>query len=679
MVGEEAEWSDWTLRTEQTYRNLGPGPHEFVVRARTAYGDTTRTARYAFTVLPPWYRTWGAYALYALLALGLIAGVVQWRTRQLRRRQEELETAVEERTREIETQKEQLADQAERLQELDEAKTRFFANVSHEFRTPLTLILGPVQDLRAWARQTPSDAPVEHLSVIERNAHRLLRLVDQLLGIARMDAGTYRLDARPTDLQDEVERIARTYEPLAERSDLSLTVATISENREEETDAPVYVDREALEHIVGNLLSNAIKFTPEGGTITVTVAEHPDTVEVSVADTGPGIPKDQRDAVFDRFEQSHDAAGNGTHTQKGAGIGLAFVRDLVDLHEGSIELESTEGEGTRVSVRFIRGADHLSDAHLADSSPSPDQSRDESRAVPDDEQTPPPAQEVASSEPSSPDLETIPDSTNGTPSPPFEAHGRKKRVLIVEDNTDVQRYVRSILEPEFDVLTAPNGADGLAVAREELPDVILADVMMPTMGGHEMTRRLKKTPETAPIPIIMVTARAGTGDEVEGLQAGADDYITKPFDATVLQQRVGGVIAFQERLRKRLRAQLKAESSSKDHNESDQCSEFERRARSVIHEHLTDPDFDVETLAAEMAMSRSTLYRTFKDETDTTPSALITEVRMERAKTLLQNEEGTVTQIAYAVGFDQLSSFSRTFREYTGHPPSTVIAATGTA
>lgn len=238
----------------------------------------------------------------------------------------------------------------------------------------------------------------------------------------------------------------------------------------------------------------------------------------------------------------------------------------------------------------------------------------------------------------------------------------------------MRQYVRSILRPEFEVLEATNGATGLAVAREELPDVILADVMMPEIGGHEMTRRLKEHPETKAIPVIMVTARAGTGDEVEGLRVGADDYVTKPFDANVLRQRVGGVIVFQERLRERLREEMKAAPASAEGDAAGR-SEFERAAREVIREHLTDPGFDVEALATEMAMSRSTLYRSFKEKTDTTPSALITEVRMERAKTLLRNGEGTVTQVAYAVGFNRLSSFSRSFREYAGHPPSTVAAS----
>jgi len=242
-------------------------------------------------------------------------------------------------------------------------------------------------------------------------------------------------------------------------------------------------------------------------------------------------------------------------------------------------------------------------------------------------------------------------------------------VLVVDDNDELRQYVRSILEPDFAVLEATNGAEGVAVAREELPDVILADVMMPTLDGHEMTRRLKEDPETEAIPVIMVTARAGTEDEVEGLQVGADDYVTKPFDTEVLQQRVEGVVALQERLRDRLREELRDEEPA---NTSDARSDLKREARRVIREHITDMDFDADVLAEALATSRSTLYRRFDEETDTTPSALIAEVRMERATELLRTGEGTVTQVAYAVGYEQLSSFSRAFREHVGTAPSAV-------
>jgi signal transduction histidine kinase/DNA-binding response OmpR family regulator/ligand-binding sensor domain-containing protein len=662
---DEAAWSDWTTRTEQTYRTLSPGRHTFAVRAQLAYGDTTRTTRYTVTVLPPWYRTWWAYAGSLLLALGLVGGAVQWRTRRLRRRQETLERTVAERTEEIEQQKEQLAAQAERLQELDAAKSRFFANVSHEFRTPLTLILGPIQDLRAQVERRLPDAAAEQLAVVERNAQRLLRLVDQILDIARMDAGTYRLDARPTDVAAATRRIARTFEPLAEREDLTLTMDVSPADGE---GPPVYVDREALEHVVGNLLSNAIKFTPAGGTITVTVAATAEGVALSVEDTGPGIPADRQDAIFDRFEQGPPEGGG--RADEGAGIGLAFVRDLVDLHGGTVAVTSTEGTGTTFTVHFQRGRAPLPDEHLADAeAEGAPEARDRGDAAPEAGGAPPPPP-GHTPEADGADRDGAP-TDEGAAAPEEAPGGGPKRVLIVEDNADVRRYVRSILTPDFEVLTAADGREGLAVARAELPDVVLADVMMPEMGGHEMTRRLRDDPPTAAIPVIMVTARAGTGDEVEGLQVGADDYITKPFDADVLRQRVGGVVVLQERLRERLRAEIEAAPPSPDAPDA-ATSAVEREARQAIEQHLTDPDFDVDALAEALAVSRSTLYRRFREQTDTTPSALITEVRMERARALLRDGEGTVTQVAYAVGFDQLSSFSRAFREYAGQPPSAV-------
>jgi signal transduction histidine kinase/DNA-binding response OmpR family regulator len=665
LKGQTAEWSDWTGRTEQTFRSLGEGTHTFAVRARLAYGDTTNVARYAFTVLPPWYRTWWAYGLYLLAAVGIVAGAVRWRTWQLRRRRDELEATVRERTREIEEQK-------ERLEELDEAKSRFFANISHEFRTPITLIQGPARSLRERLQRGAVDpeSDAEQLGLIERNAGRLLRLVDQILGIARLEAGTYELDARPTDLGEEAARIARTFEPLAEREQLALTVETEPAPPDAE---PVYVDRQALEHILSNLLSNAIKFTPEGGRVEVTVTERAEAVEVAVADTGPGIPAEEQAAIFDRFQQVDDTS---TRPQEGAGIGLAFAADLVDLHGGTIDLKSTEGEGTTFTVRLRRGPDPLPAEHRADepeaaSEDAPEPAPLAGNGVPGPGDDGPP---VAPTAPAAPD--SAEDDAPGDG--PDDSDG--KVVLVVDDNGEVRQYVRSILEPAFTVVEAADGAEGVAVAREQLPDVILADVMMPSVDGHEMTRRLKQNPETEAIPVIMVTARAGTDDEVEGLQIGADDYVTKPFDADVLQQRVEGVVALQQRLRDRLREEFQEESGERaesTEDEDEERSELEREARRIIREHLTDADFDTEALAAEMAMSRATLYRRFDEQADQTPADLITAVRMDEAETLLRNGEGNVTQVAYAVGYDRLSAFSRAFRKHAGHPPSEVATAGG--
>jgi CheY-like chemotaxis protein/anti-sigma regulatory factor (Ser/Thr protein kinase) len=520
-----------------------------------------------------------------------------------------------------------------------------------------------------------ADDDAEQLAIVERNAARLQRLVDQLLGLARMEAETYDLNARPTDLGPAVTRLAREFDPLAERAGITLTADGPDDNAPEPDGStePVYVDREALERIVSNLLSNAIKFTPAGGRVSVTVREHDDAVEFSVRDTGAGIPEAEQAAIFDRFAQADDTS---TREQEGVGIGLALTRDLVELHGGTIELDSVEGEGTTVTVRLPRGADHLPDDQTAaprqpDEATPPDSSEEKAPSSLDSSTS------ILDSQSSSPSNRA---STPDTPRPPDEkwkndSNDQSKVVLIVDDNVDVRRYVRSVLTPDFSVIEARTGDEGVAAAREHLPDVILADVMMPEMDGHEMTRRLKSDPETEAIPVIMVTARAETQDEVTGLQVGADDYVTKPFDADVLRQRVGGVLTLQQRLRRRLEEELQEAEDEPDDAADEERPEIVREARREAREHLADPAFDVSALAEKMAMSRSTLYRKLKDASDYTPSSLLTEVRIEMARDLLTDGE-PVTQVAYAVGYERLSTFSSVFSEHVGEPPSAVGSTT---
>jgi signal transduction histidine kinase/CheY-like chemotaxis protein/predicted DNA-binding transcriptional regulator AlpA len=717
LAGFDDGWTDWTTEAHADYTGLGPGRYTLHVEARNLYDVVGTPATLSFTVRPPWYRTWWAYGGYALLALGLVAGAVQWRTRRLRRRQEELEATVAERTEQIRRKNDELARQAEKLKALDEAKSRFFANVSHEFRTPLTLIRGPVQAVRERLRggDAPLDEAAEQLAMVERNTDRLRRLVDQLLALARLDAGAYELNARPLALDAEVRRIARPFEGLAERHGLTLRV-TVEEGPDADLARPV-VDPAALEHILGNLLSNALKFTPEGGRVDVTVTGRPDAVEVAVADTGPGIPEAEQDGVFERFQQA-DAAPTGDET--GLGIGLAFAKDLVTLHGGAIDLESAEGEGTTVTVRFPRGPDHLADEKIATPRPA-----DEAppTASPDDDGSPSSASSPSTLDPrpASPSDPAVP------PSPAADGGGaaggdtatddrapvdtpQSKIVLVVDDNADVRAYVRSVLEPAYAVIEAADGADGLDRAREDMPDVILADVMMPTMDGVEMTRRLRRDPATDGIPIVMLTARAGAEHEVEGLEAGADDYVVKPFDADVLRARVAGMIDVRRRLRRRIEAELArrgGDGQAGDGDEgpradgpveeraggdqrpdaapprlvvptaSDDEPDFVQEVRAAIEDRLADPDLSVEQLASAVAVSRSTLYRRLKEQADCTPSQFLQRVRIEHGARLLREQEGTVSEVAYAVGFDSLSYFSRQFREHVGQSPSEYVAAVG--
>jgi signal transduction histidine kinase/DNA-binding response OmpR family regulator len=670
LEGFDASWTDWTTEAHADYTGLPPGRYTLRVQSRNLYRVVGREAALSLRVLPPWYRTWWAYGLYGVLAASLLAGGVRWRTWHLRQRQEVLEETVAEQTEEVRAQRNRLEEQAERLKELDEAKNRFFANVSHEFRTPLTLIQGPVAEVRERLRRTEEDldAESEQLAVAERNADRLRRLVDQLLALARLDAGRYELAARPVDLDAEVQRIARAFEPLAERQGLTLAVRG-SDGVDGDAE-PVVVDRQALEHILRNLLSNAIKFTPEEGRVEVRVSETSDTATVRVSDTGPGIPEEKQAAVFDRFTQ---VDAGPTADGEGLGIGLAFAADLVDRHGGTIAVDSEKGEGTTVSVRFPRGTAHLAEEDLA--APRSGDGKEPSRVgkefLPASS-----AEAAAATEASSPSPET-------------------PVVLVVDDNADVRGYVRSVLEPRYAVVEAADGREGIEAARSRLPDVMLADVMMPEMDGHEMTRRLRADPETAGIPVIMLTARAEAADEVTGLQAGADDYVTKPFDADVLRARVAGLIETRKRLRWRIREELQRRRGDGMQGASEDSAptaapprlvvptgtaeepEFVQAVRAAVEERLADPDLTVEQVAGAVATSRSTLYRRLKEHTGQTPSQFIRQVRIEHGARLLREEEGTVSEVAYAVGFNSLSYFSRQFREHLGQSPSEYVEAVG--
>ena len=659
-------WRTVENQRQAYYTDVAPGTYTFEVQAATDEGSWTATpAQVSITVAPHWWETTWFWGLSGFVLLGMGAAAYRWRVHSLEAQREALEATIAERTEEIRRQRDRIEAQAESLRELDAAKSRFFANVSHEFRTPLTLILGPVRDFRA---QLP-DRWAEPLDLVERNAQQLYDLVERLLGIARMDAGTYRLQARPVALDDAVPRIAERFHPLADRRRLTLNVDTAPPPDDA---APVHADLEALDHIVSNLLSNALKFTPAEGRVTVQVTHTTDAAEIVVADTGRGIPPSKHEAIFERFTQSSDDGADAG----GVGIGLAVVKDLVDLHGGRISVDSAPGEGATFTVRLPRGAAHLASEHRAPEPASPADSKAE--PLPG---TVLPLPETTAARPSSEDAADAPQNDQTT-------------VLVVDDNPDLRTYVRSVLTPTFRVLEASNGREGAVRATDEQPDCILADEMMPEMRGTDMVRQLRANRATDYIPIIMLTARADPEEEVEGLTAGADDYLTKPFDPDVLRARIFGQIERRRQLRRRLRAELKQHEGSTDAASrnrtapptlsaptldapplgegtgSSQEPEFVHTVRRTVEKHLADPDLTVQELAREVAVSRSTLYRRLKAETGQTPSAFIRQVRIEYGARLLREGTGTVSEVAYAVGFNSLTYFGKRFREHVGVTPS---------
>ena len=669
LAGLQREWVHTHERHRAFFTKVPPGRYTFEVQARTHLGPWSPTpARLTVSVPPHWWETRWFYGLCALGLLALGGAAYRWRTWRLRQHQKVLKRAVDQRTHKVRVQRDRLEEQAAQLKELDDAKSRFFANISHELRTPLTLIQGPVQRLRELVGQRLAGDAAQQVEFIERNALRLRRLVDRLLGLADLEADRHALAARPVDLAAEARRVVQSFGPRAERQGLALAVEAESAADDRSADADrVHVDPEAFEQILSNLLSNALKFTPEGGRVSVAVRTHADAVTVVVRDTGVGIPEADQDAIFDRFVQSRQWSEPPPHGQEGVGIGLALVQDLVELHGGAISVESAVGEGTTFITSFPRGTAHLSEEQRAE---------DVSEASP--RSASPPAEEQALEDPPPEDPapeDLAPEDPAPARADALDATTGDKRVLVVDDNADVRRFVESILTPGFEVIGAEEGATGLEAARQYLPDVILADVRMPLVDGRELTRRLRDTPETRAIPIVMVTARATTQDEVAGLREGADDYITKPFDAAVLRQRVEGVVAFQQRLRRRVRAELEADATTDAPSSAAPAgrSEVEQEARAAVRKHLSDPDFGAHDLANAVGASRSTLYRRLQETADLSPSALITDVRMQQAWRLLERGE-PVTQVAYAVGYERLSSFSRAFHRHAGQSPSSVAS-----
>jgi signal transduction histidine kinase/ligand-binding sensor domain-containing protein/DNA-binding NarL/FixJ family response regulator len=499
---------DWVYNGNQataTYTNLSPATYTFVVNASNTSGIwSPHTRQIKVVIEPPLWRTWWAYAGYVLLLLGAIALFLRTRINRVR----------------LKSQMELREKESVQLKNLDEIKSRFFANITHEFRTPLTLILAPLEQL---LQEVSDPHQQSRLALVYRNATRLLRLINELLDLAKLEAGSLSVTLTPGDLADFVERTTRVFEEEARRKHVDLRVQASLEN-------PYYwFDGDKIEKIINNLLANALRFTDEKGVITVAVetipqsegavvptAETPpaDTIRLTVTDTGQGINKAELPRIFKRFYQANT---NTDRSVGGSGIGLALVKELIDMMHGTVEVESRPGLGTTFVVDLPCRPAHVVLASAA------------MGAQPD-----PAVEATAGVSPA-----------EGT-----------KRILLVEDNDDIADYIASILSPLWQVRRASNGREGIERAIADGPDLIISDVLMPELDGYELSRQLKANPLTSHIPILLLTAKTAPESRIEGLNAGADDYINKPFQVDELMGRIRNRLEQQQRSRQHYRAQL---------------------------------------------------------------------------------------------------------------------------
>jgi len=516
----------------------------------------------------------------------------------------------------------------QRIEEIDGLKSRFFEDISHEFRTPLTLIMGPLQQLQTKLK-SPADQSIISLALDQ--AKRLLGQVNQVLSLSKLEARQVALKVGEQNIIAFAKGIFYSFESLADAKKISLK-SNIN------VDAiPLYFDHSKMESIISNLVSNAIKHTPEGGEISLTINDYKQEIEISIIDSGIGIETSDIPNVFNRY---YSVGNQNQVSADGYGIGLALVRELVRLHHGQVSLSSEIGKGSAFTLRFQKGRQHFKDQDM-------DSNLDYSIEVPDH----------AKSE-TLVDLSHVVDKTK-TDLP---------ELLIIDDNADVRNFLRILLTDHYIISEAEDGVKGIQVATEQLPDLIICDVAMPLKDGYEVCNELKNTIATSHIPIILLTAKAEQEQRIEGLLKGADAYLTKPFDSEELKIRITNLIQQRETLKKKWTSTSEDPDPIETHAPLDQ--EFLNSVLEFIKVNMSREDLDVEMIGREIGLSSRQLNRKLKALTDKTGSQLISHTRLKEAANLLKKDSHTIAEITYATGHTSSSYFSTVFRKEYGVTPS---------
>ena len=623
---------DWIMTDAENrivrYTNLNPGNYVFQVKASNSDGIWNDVpATLDITILTPWWKSWWAIMIYVgVFALLLIA----FRHFILGRAQLIHEAKMEHLER-------------EKTEEMYQMKLRFFTNISHEFRTPLTLILGPLQKIikdlggdRRFARQ---------IATIRRNSDRLFRLIDQVIEFRRIETNKIRLNAAKGDIVRFLRELTDSFEEAACERSISL------EFQSEFDTCELWYDENKIDKVVYNLLSNAFKFTPDKGIIFVRISRarlqdpQKEFVEIRIEDNGIGISDEDQEHIFDRYFRVENP---DSFVQTGSGIGLSLSRELTELHSGKIVVESQLGKGTAFRVFLPLGKEHL----------SPDEIVDHAEV-----RTDPP---VSLKQFALKDEQEYFDRYD--PMQPQLDQGDHPLLLIVDDDKELRDFIKTNFSPDFIVIEAENGNEGFSMALKNNPDIIISDIMMPVMDGMAMCRKLKTDIKTSHIPIILLTAKAGEESKIEGLDTGADTYIAKPFTIKLMQVQISNILENRKKLRKKFSREMVLQPSEIAITSIDAA--FLQKAIKKVEEHMSDTDFSVESFIRHMGMSRSRMHRKLKALTAQSTSEFIRTIRLKRAATLLEKSQLPVEEISYAVGFSSTAYFSKCFRIQFGVPPT---------
>jgi signal transduction histidine kinase/ligand-binding sensor domain-containing protein/DNA-binding response OmpR family regulator len=646
MDGVDPDWvfTDASRRFA-TYTNLDPGEYTFRVRGSNNDGIwNDEGTSIKVIILPPWWKTNWAYFSYFVLFILLFYFLRHYELKRQRLKQE----------LKMEHQ------HAETLAEVDKMKSRFFANISHEFRTPLTLILGPVKQMLAGEFIGNFK---EQYNIIIRNGERLLKLINQLLELSKVEAGEMKLQVGEIDIIKYLKGMVLSFSSLAERKKIILNLNI--KNKE----IIGFIDNDKFEKIITNLLSNAFKFTPQSGMVEVAILMTPlpsaspliksrktglqggtRGVQISITNSGPGIPAHQLDKIFDRFYQAPmgQTDDNYKKDSEGSGIGLALTKELVEVCHGKISVSSIPEKTTTFDVILPVNKESFKEDEIVKELETADRRQEIEKQIPIDNKK-------------------IMSKSDSSSRPPVSGF-RSPVILIVEDNPDVTNYISSFMEKDYRIITAENGKIGFKKTLDKYPDLIISDVMMPEMDGFELCQKIKSDERISHIPIILLTAKADLDSKIDGLEYGADDYVTKPFEARELQIRSKNLIEQRRKLREKF--SLLIDIKPEDIAASSMDEQLLQRLLAVFEDHIEEPEFSIEQLANEIGMSRMHLNRKIQAITNLTTSDFIRTLRLQRAAKLLRNASGTVSEIAYKVGFNNLSYFSRAFRKHFGKLPS---------
>ncbi|MCJ8270045.1 MAG: ATP-binding protein, partial [Psychrosphaera sp.] len=634
---------DWTYVSSQkrfaNYTNIPPGEYTFRAKAKSK-NDVWSDVEVGVVIVisPPWWRTMPAYFFYLVLVVLTVYIIVKVRTVTLLKRANQLEASVRQRTTELALEK-------KKVEQLLVKKDEEFANISHEFRTPLTLILGPAQQLIKQAKA----AELDQLNIIERNGYRLLRMVDQLLNIEtfKVEAITHKVTQH---FAHSVQTIRLAFIPMAQNKNITIEIERVEPICAEFT-------QDAFEQILLNLLSNAIKYTQDGGAISLSLVRIKyNQLKLTVSDSGIGISKDQQQAIFSRFHRVHNAK---TQHAVGTGIGLALVKSMVEAHQGNIEVQSEVGKGTQITLCFPIVNEVESEVGSEVES--------ESEAVKIND-------ELINKELKS--IEPHPVQTKGADSENKDGDNASTTVLVIDDNADMLTYISANLLMEHQILTATNGREGLELAIEQVPDLIVSDVMMPEIDGYELADALRENAITAHIPIILLTAKGDTNSKIKGLNKQVDDYLTKPFDLQELKVRITNLLEIRKILRKRFAVarfgsvQLGGDVTvATAGGQTTEHEKFLTALDNILEGAHSDMELRVGSLADGLNISERQLFRKLKSTVDMSPTEYLRNFRLLKAAGLLRlGQKSTV--VALEVGFSSASYFTKCFRAQFGVAPS---------